>query len=228
MIARGYNCLIVEGPGQGSVVRGQKLYFRPDWERVVTPIIDYALTRKDIDPKRLILYGHSMGGYLIPRAAAYEHRLAACIANGGIFDFFDVIATNLNFKGNREEKEKLLSEPTKLDEIIMKNTLDNLLSYWVVTHGTWVYGVKTPHEFMQKVILYTLKDCVKNIRCPTLVIDVANEQFCQGQAQTLYDNLTCHKTMLTFNNEEGADLHCQCGALSISNQRILDWLDETI
>jgi len=30
-LARGYNCLTFEGPGQGSVVRKQKLHFRADW-----------------------------------------------------------------------------------------------------------------------------------------------------------------------------------------------------
>lgn len=28
-----------------------------------------------------------MGGYLAPRAAAFEERITACIANGGIYDF---------------------------------------------------------------------------------------------------------------------------------------------
>ena len=32
-------------------------------------------------PKRLALSGHSMGGYFAPRAAAYEKRITAVIAN---------------------------------------------------------------------------------------------------------------------------------------------------
>jgi hypothetical protein len=28
-----------------------------------------------------------MGGELAPRAAAFEHRIAACIANDGLYDF---------------------------------------------------------------------------------------------------------------------------------------------
>ena len=31
--------------------------------------------------------GLSMGGYLAPRAAAFEHRIKALIANGGVYDF---------------------------------------------------------------------------------------------------------------------------------------------
>ena len=49
---RGYNCLTFEGPGQGGLIRKQKIPFRYDWEKVVTPVVDYALTNKpkEIDP----------------------------------------------------------------------------------------------------------------------------------------------------------------------------------
>ena len=77
---RDYNCLTFEGPGQGGVIRKQKIPFRYDWEKVVTPVMDYALSRKEIvDPSRISLMGISMGGYLAARAAAFEDRIAACV-----------------------------------------------------------------------------------------------------------------------------------------------------
>jgi hypothetical protein len=36
-VRRGYNCLTFDGPGQGAPLREQKLPFRYDWEKVVTP-----------------------------------------------------------------------------------------------------------------------------------------------------------------------------------------------
>ena len=75
--------------GQGrNLIRGNS-YLRPDWENVVTPVIDYALTRKEIDQKKIILAGWSFGGFLAPRAAAYEHRIAALIADPGQWDAED-------------------------------------------------------------------------------------------------------------------------------------------
>ena len=81
------NCLTFEGPGQGRVIREQGLPFRPDWEHVVTSVVDHVQTLPGVDPTKIALMGLSMGGYLAPRAAAFEHRLVACVANGGIFDF---------------------------------------------------------------------------------------------------------------------------------------------
>ena len=37
-LSRGYDCLPFEGPGQGYALWKQGLSFRPDCERVVTPV----------------------------------------------------------------------------------------------------------------------------------------------------------------------------------------------
>jgi alpha-beta hydrolase superfamily lysophospholipase len=65
-VRRGYNVLIFEGPGQGGVIRTQKIPFRPDWETVVTPVVDYALSRREVDPRKIALMGISFGGYFAP------------------------------------------------------------------------------------------------------------------------------------------------------------------
>ncbi len=41
-LERGYNCLTFYGPGQGLALVDQRLYFRPDWEQVITPVVDFA------------------------------------------------------------------------------------------------------------------------------------------------------------------------------------------
>jgi dienelactone hydrolase len=38
-------------------------------------VVDYLLSRPDVDPERIALIGLSFGGYLAPRAATAEHRL---------------------------------------------------------------------------------------------------------------------------------------------------------
>ena len=61
--------------------------FRVDWEAVVTPVVDFALTLPGVDPQKIALMGVSMGGVLAPRAAAFEKRISALVANDGLYDF---------------------------------------------------------------------------------------------------------------------------------------------
>ena len=51
-LARGYNVLAFDGPGQGAALLQRGMVLRPDWENVVTPVVDHALARPDVDPER--------------------------------------------------------------------------------------------------------------------------------------------------------------------------------
>ena len=81
---RGYHCLFFDGPGQGGPLIEQGLPMRPDWEAVIRPVVDFALTLPTIDPDRIALSGWSLGGYLALRGASGEPRLAACVADPGL------------------------------------------------------------------------------------------------------------------------------------------------
>jgi dipeptidyl aminopeptidase/acylaminoacyl peptidase len=85
-VARGYAVLAFDGPGQGGTLYEQRVFMRPDWEAVIPPVVDWALERPEIDPDRITLLGRSFGGYLAPRAAAAEPRLAGLIVDPGQFD----------------------------------------------------------------------------------------------------------------------------------------------
>jgi len=72
-IQRRYTVTAFDGPGQGEMIREQGLLFRSDCENVLTPVVDYALTRSEVDASRFALIGMSFGGLLAPLAAASEH-----------------------------------------------------------------------------------------------------------------------------------------------------------
>ena len=75
------------GPGQVGVLRfHQKLVFGPDYDVPIGAAIDYAVSRSEVDPERLALYGISFVGYFAPRAAAYDTRIKALMANSPIPD----------------------------------------------------------------------------------------------------------------------------------------------
>jgi hypothetical protein len=65
----------------------------------------------------------------------------------------------------------------------------------------------------------------KKIRCPTLVMEAQEDELFPGQPKMVYDALTCPKKYILFTKEEGTEDHCHVAALSLTNQRIFDWLD---
>jgi hypothetical protein len=93
-LERGFNVVTFEGPGQPTVMRQQRLGFRHDWEQVVTPVVDWCDALPAIDASRLALIGVSFGGYLAPRAAAFEPRIGAVVVIDGLFDAGETV-TNL-------------------------------------------------------------------------------------------------------------------------------------
>ncbi|MFF4692810.1 alpha/beta hydrolase family protein [Streptomyces sp. NPDC001307] len=80
-VARGFRALSFDGPGQQSILFGRGVPFRPDWENVVTPVVDFLLARPDVDPRRIAPAGISQAGYWVPRALAFEYRIAAAVAD---------------------------------------------------------------------------------------------------------------------------------------------------
>ena len=84
-LRRGMATLAVDGPGQGEAE--YDFAIRADYEAVAKILIDWALTRGEIDATRVGIWGLSLGGYYAPRAAAFEKRLKACVAICGPYDW---------------------------------------------------------------------------------------------------------------------------------------------
>jgi dienelactone hydrolase len=221
-VDRGYHAILVDGPGQQAALFRQGVHFIPDWERVVSPTVDWLLARDDVDPERIAMVGCSQGGYWAPRAAAHEPRIAACIADPGVFDCF------------APWREHLPTEAVKLLDDGDQQGFDALMEAGIAAspqlRQLWrfrsrPYGVDSPFEVYEAAQEFTLAGVAEKIRCPTLVCDPEGEQFWPGQSQKLYDALTCRKELASFTAAEGASLHCEPLASARRGQRIFDWLD---
>ena len=98
-LRRGYHVLLHDGPGQGRLLVDEGLPLRHDWEHVVTPVVDAALAIDVVDPKGIVYEPWSLGGYMAPRVAAFEHRLAAIIADPGQLDVGGKLTVGLSMMG---------------------------------------------------------------------------------------------------------------------------------
>ena len=229
-VERGYNALAFDGPGQYGPLHRQGLVLRPDWEKVVAPVVDFALARPEVDPARIALMGVSLGGYLAPRAAAFEKRIAALIANDGLYDFGAVIRSRVPAdQWDGFEASLKADESPEIDAAMAARAKESPTTRWSSAHGTWATGAKSPRKFLARTLDFTLANGIAEaISCPTLVCEAEDDLFFQGQPQMLYDHLTCPKTFLRFTNEEGAGDHCHVGASRLAFAAMFDWLDEVL
>lgn len=226
---RGYQVLTFDGPGQPAARHRDGLVFRPDWEHVVTPVMDWLHRRSEVDEFRIAILGASMGGYLAARAAAFEPRIAALMAVDGVYDLGEISIGNLPMPRAEAERRLRADSAPEIDAAIDAMMASNATVRWGVNQGMFAMGVDTPRAFLASYLDYTLADGIaEQITCPTLICEGEEDDFFAGQPQETYDHLTCPKALIHFSGEEGAGAHCQSGAQRLAFGRVFDWLDETL
>jgi dienelactone hydrolase len=221
---RGYHCLIFDGPGQGQAVRAQDLLFRHDWEKVISPVLDYAVERPEVDPERIAVLGISLGGWLVTRAACYEHRPAVYIPNPGTYSFYETLTGMMpaSFIAMAE------SDPEAFNAKMTEMCAGSISLRWGMQDGVWKFGAEDTADLILKMRAYELDQSqLDQITSHMLIVDAEGERIMgEGQPDKLYARLTCPKDLMIFTIEEGAEAHCQIAALSVLYQRTFDWLDE--
>jgi len=220
---RGYDCLTFDGPGQGYALWKQKLYFRPDWEKVITPVVDYALSRKGVDPKKIAIQGISQGGYWVPRAVAFEKRIAAAIADPGVVN----VSTSWTDTLPKPMLELLKAGRKTEFDGLMSKFLDPATRHYL-SFRMRPYGFNSYYDTYRAVMEYNLTDVAGQIRCPMLITEPVNEVYWPGQSQQLYDLLASPKKLVKFSVSDGADLHCEPKGTGLRDLRVFNWLDETL
>jgi hypothetical protein len=225
-VVRGYNVLVFDGPGQQSMLFDRGVPFRYDWEHVITPVVDFLLARPDVDPARIALYGISQAGYWVPRALAFEHRIAAAIADPGVYNAFAPWWNALP-----AELRELLDAGDKpgfdgaFDEG-MRQASPAQRQNW-----EWrakPYGLTSAFDVFTAARRYTLAEVAGRITTPLMIADPEGEQFWPGQSQQLSQHLSGVRELVSFTASEGADRHCEPMARSLFEQRMFDWLDRTL
>lgn len=225
---RGYHSLVFDGPGQGAMLYERGVPIRADWEVVIKAVVDFAETLPLVDRKCIALCGWSLGGYLAPRGASGEPRIAALIADPGTWGIADgfrdmfVQRFGLPVEAVTNLGDLDQSVIDKADAFIRSN---RQLNWKIVQRGFWVHGVSTLREYLASSELFTMRGHAEKIACPTLITQAEGDPL-GARALQFVDALTCPKTLMRFTAAEGADGHCEMQNRSLLNHRVLDWLDE--
>ena len=77
-LRRGFACLMLDGPGQGTSLT-RKVWYDPDrYGEVGTAAFDVMAARPEVDVERIMVWGLSFGSYWATQMAAAEPRFVAC------------------------------------------------------------------------------------------------------------------------------------------------------
>ena len=195
-VQRGIAVLMVDGPGQGGTLRRHKVPSRFDYEVPVGKCIDFLLDRHDVDGSRIAVSGSSLGGYYSARAGSREHRLAACISHGAIWD------VEQRFR-DRGETHALAGH--------MK---------WVLGAKSMAEAIEKAKPFKLEGVLNGMKCPYLVLHGGHDVLGVENSKTVYEYAKQYDVKVTLR---LTTEEETGAE-HCQHDNPTLGQELMIDWL----
>ena len=82
---RGLSLLAVDLLGSDNGAQFEHVVGRSDLEMAISFIMDYLTARDDVDERRIALLGDGSGSF-VARGVALDHRFAAAVCDGGIWD----------------------------------------------------------------------------------------------------------------------------------------------
>ncbi len=221
---RGWNAFVYDGPGQQSMLFERNVPFRPDWEAVLTPVVDALVARPDVDDDALTAYGISQAGYWLPRALAFEHRFVAACADPGVVDVstswlahLPQAMVDMLDDGQEQQFDAIMAQ--------IDQDPDQAREY---AFRARPYGITDPYDLYTAVRTYQLRDVAARITTPLLITSPQDEQFWPGQSDQLAGLLAAPHDVVPFTRQDGANFHCQPLARRLTAYRIFDWLTDEV
>jgi alpha-beta hydrolase superfamily lysophospholipase len=220
---RGYGILTYDGPGQGSALRDQGLSMTHEWEKPVAAVIDAFLANHP-RPHKMVLVGMSMGGYLAPRAAAFDERFDGLVTYDVLFDmgatarrYVPPIAFWLYQHGFPAIVAAMTTAKAALSPGLA----------WAINNGMWVLGTKGPLETVEALQKYTLAAIAHRIKSDVLILAGAEDHFVPLEQVGQFEKaLTSARSVTTkiYDRASGGAEHCQLGAQTLWHADFFDWM----
>ncbi len=212
---RGYNFLTVDLPGQGLMpMRGK--FFRPEMWKPVMAVVDHALKRPEVDPRRLAVYGISGGGGFAPQAAQHDRRIKAVAMNSCVVDAHRLFAAMTPVTSATPERVATWNS-------FHANTVKAVAWRWNVPLDDIPGLVEANRGFAFDPA---------EVRIPALILvgegEYGNPEVRRQQEACLSGLANPRKRLVVTPLAEGATNHCIMENRSLMAQELFDWLDETL
>lgn len=223
---KGYEVYLFEGPGQGGVVRLQNKHFTHEWERPVKAVLDF------FQLEDVTIIGVSLGGYLAPRAAAFDKRIKKVVAWSVFPCFLDVIIGD-----EPPAVQKLFYLLLKMKAKGIINLIFNSLAKkepmidWGLRHGMYAYEAVSAYDYARKLKLYDIGPVADLIDQDILILGANKDHFIDYRMIGKEINMLKNVRSLTFRlftDKEQAQDHCNCGNTKLALDTICSWLESPI
>ncbi|KAL7940881.1 alpha/beta hydrolase [Trichoderma barbatum] len=239
---RGYATLSFEGPGQGIVVRRDKLHLRPDWEAVVGKVLDQLEViilehpKRNLDLSRIAIAGASMGGYFALRGAL-DPRISACISIDGFYDLSVLTRARVSGPLMTAIEQQYIADGIFNALLSIVLALD-FQKKWEMGHAILATGIESPAAAMRTWQNYSMtlpdgKTRLSELRCPVLVTGTRDTMYVPWEAgpQRIYDELIRahgsekkHELWIPIGPGQGS-LQAKVAALAALHAKSFGWLD---
>lgn len=220
---RGFDVYLFEGPGQGGCLREKNMKFDPAWEKPVKAILDHY----QIDDVTII--GASLGGYLAPRAAAFEKRITKVIGWSIFPDFFDILLAD-DPKALRVVMDSMYRHGRAgiFNKLYKKMMDKSELVKWNLMHGMYAYDAPDPVGYVQKVRSFTLKGVGDKVTQDMLILAGRDDHMIMPSLfHEEYDLLPNVRSLALqlYSNADDAGSHCNMGNMKLALDTMISWIE---
>jgi len=221
---KGFEVYMFEGPGQGGVMREQGMHFTHEWEKPVKAILDF------FSLESVTIIGISLGGYLAPRAAAFDKRIAKVVA-WSVFPCFQDVIVGMQKPAVQKAFYlfmRLRARPI-INLVFGKKAKKEPVIDWGLKHGMYAYEAKDAYGYAEKLKLYDLEPIADQITQDMLIIGANEDHFIDYRLIGREINMLKNVRSLTFRlftDKEDAQNHCNVGNGKIVLDTICDWIEQ--
>ena len=240
-VKMGYAVLTFEGPGQGIVLRRDRVPMRPDWEVVIKIVLDFLVSYVEqhpehhLDLERLALSGSSVGGYLALRGAA-DARVKACVSVDPFYSMWDLLKGRMpEFLIHTFEAGGFASDEM-WEHLVTVLGWMNFQTKWEFNHLRWMFGVQSAADVFRQMMKYTLattanSQYLDSVKCPVMVTGAAASIYAKPEISTIriYQALSHvpeeQKMQWIATDAAEGGLQSKVGAFGVLTQQTFSWLD---
>jgi pimeloyl-ACP methyl ester carboxylesterase len=222
LVAAGYEVILFEGPGQGSVLEEDHLVMTPDWAPVVAAVIDhYRLSD-------ITLIGYSLGGGLAVRAAAREPRVRRVICDDIFTDFFECTLGQVRPAARRVLGALVtIGGRSAVNRLAARAMRESPVAEWGLRQGMHTTGASAPYDFLRSTRLYETASVSSLVTQDVLLLAGSADHYVpRSQLPDQLASLTAARsvTARVFTTAENAQNHVHIGNTELSLQVMIAWM----